>query len=129
MLSKGLVHGYFNPIRDIRWGVRVRLLGLCECEATHLGALKHPKTTPVLSREKKGNEGSYASEEANFTRERCIRVAAIVIMITPGVSNNCGVGEKNKREIKNLPFEITEKHTACNGSNIEINDQLSEIDG
>jgi hypothetical protein len=44
----------------------------------------------VLSREKGGNKGSYMSEEAKFTRERCIRVAAIVIIITPGVSNNCG---------------------------------------
>ena len=93
MLSNSLVHGYLNPIRGIRWGVR--LLGLCECEATYLGALMYPKMTrAVLSREREGNEESYASEEAKFTRERCIRVAAIVIMIRPGVPNNCGVEKK-----------------------------------
>ena len=64
----------------------------------------HPKTSQaVLSRKKEGSEGSYTSEEAKFTRERCIRVAAIVIMITPGVSNICGV--EKKREIKSLPSE------------------------
>ena len=89
MLSEGLVHGYLNPIRDSRC---VRLLGLCECEITHLGTLMHPKMTQVvLSRKNEGSEGSYTSEEAKFTRERCIRVAAIVIMIIPGVSNICGV--------------------------------------
>jgi hypothetical protein len=92
MLSEGLVYGYLNPIRDSRC---VRLLGLCECEITHLGTLLHPKTTQVvLSRKKKGSEGSYTSEEAKFTRERCIRVAAIVMMITPGVSTTCGVETK-----------------------------------
>jgi hypothetical protein len=93
MLSEGhgLVHRYLNPIRDSRWVVR--LLGLCGCEITHLGTLMHPKTTQVvLSRKKEGSEGSYtASEEAKVTRERCIRVAAIAIMTTPGTSNNCGV--------------------------------------
>jgi hypothetical protein len=61
MLSEGLVHGYLNPIRDSRW--RVRLLGLCECETTHLGALMGPKMTQaVLSRKKEGSKGSYTSE-------------------------------------------------------------------
>jgi hypothetical protein len=96
MLFKGLVHGYLNPIRDSRWVVR--LLGLCKCETTHLGTLTPPKTTQaVLSRKKEGSEGSYTSEEANFTRERCIRVAAIIIMITPGNSNNWGVEKKKEK--------------------------------
>jgi hypothetical protein len=93
MLSEGFVHDYLNPSRDSRCGVR--LLGLCECKITHLGILMHPKTTQAeLSRKREESEGSYTSEEAKFTRERCIRVAAIVIMTTPGISNNCGV-EKN----------------------------------
>jgi hypothetical protein len=93
MLSEGLVHGYLNPIRDSRWGVC--LLGLCECETTHSGTLMHPKTTQaVLSKIKEGSKGSYTSEEAKFTKERYIRVAAIVIMIIPGVSNICGVEKK-----------------------------------
>jgi hypothetical protein len=51
-----------------------------------------PKTTQaILSRKKEGSKGSYMSEEAKFTRERYIRVAATVIMIIPGVSNICGV--------------------------------------
>jgi len=60
----------------------------------------HPKTIQaVLSRKKKGSEGSYTSEEAKFTRERCIRVAAIVIMITPGVSNICGAEKNDKPRV------------------------------
>jgi hypothetical protein len=59
----------------------------------------HPKTTQaVLSRIKEGSEGSYTSEEAKFTSERCIRVAAIVIMITPGISNDCGVKKKKRNQ-------------------------------
>jgi hypothetical protein len=105
MLSKGLVYGYLNPIRDIRWGVG--LLGLCGCEATHLGALMHPKATQaVLSREKEGNEESYASEEAKFTRQRCIRVAAIVIMIRPGVPNNCSVETNKKKKSRAFPQRL-----------------------
>jgi len=88
-----LVHGYLNPIRDSRWGVR--LLRLCEYEITHMGTLMRPRMTrAVLSRKKEGSEGSYTSEEANLTRERCIRVAAIVIIITPGISNICSVEKK-----------------------------------
>ncbi len=89
MLSEGFVDGYLNPIRDRG----VCPLGLCECETTtHFWTFMHPKTTQaVLSRKRKKNEVSYTSEEAKFTRERCIRGAAIVIMITPGVSNVCGV--------------------------------------
>jgi hypothetical protein len=88
MLSEDLVHGYLNPIRDSRWGVR--MLGLCESEATHLGTLMHPKTTQtVLSKKQERSKGSYTSGES-FTRERCIRAAAIVITITPGASNICG---------------------------------------
>jgi hypothetical protein len=90
MLSEGFVHRYLNPSRDRRCGVR--LLGLCECKITHLGILMHPKTTQAeLSRKWEESEGSYTSEEAKITRERCIRVAPIVIMTTPGISNNCGV--------------------------------------
>ena len=93
MLSEGLVHGYLNPTRDSRWDVR--LLGLCEYETTYLGTLMYPKTTQaVLSGEKEGSKGSYTSDEAKFTRERYIRVAAIVIMITPGVSNICRAERK-----------------------------------
>jgi hypothetical protein len=44
----------------------------------------------LLSRKKEGSGGSYTSG-AKLTRERCIRVAAIVIMITPGASNICDV--------------------------------------
>jgi hypothetical protein len=60
----------------------------------------HPKTTQAtMSRKKEESEGSYTSEEAKFTRERCIRVAAIVIMITPGISNNCGVEKTEKSRV------------------------------
>jgi hypothetical protein len=103
MLSEGLVHGYLNPIRESRC---VRLLGLCECEITHLDTLLQPKMTQaVLSRKKVGSEGSYTSEEANFTRERCIRVAAIVIMITPGISNVCGVGKRMRNKVSPLRLQ------------------------
>ena len=52
----------------------------------------YPKTTSVaLRREKKRKEvkrESYSVEpEAKFTRERCIRVAAIISMIKLGTSN------------------------------------------
>lgn len=50
----------------------------------------------TLSKGKDGSEGSYMFEVAEFTRERCIRVAAIVIMTTLGASNICGV-EKNEK--------------------------------
>src|ERR1700755_1751742 len=115
MLYENLVHGYLNPIRGSRWGAP--LLGLCEHETTHLGTLMYPKTThAVMSKKKEGSEWSYTSEAAKFTRERCIRVAAIVIMITPGVSNIWGIEKIEKS--KGLPSEITTKHTACNGSNV-----------
>ena len=87
-----LVHGYLNLMWDSRCGVR--LLGLCKWETTVLGTLTNPRMTQAMSRKKEGRGGSYTSEEAKFTRERCIRVAAIVIMITPGASNICGVEKK-----------------------------------
>ena len=66
----------------------------------------YPKSTQVvLSRQKEESEGSYTFEEANFTRERCIRVAAIAIMTIPGVSNVCGVekiNEKSRVSLKRL---------------------------
>jgi hypothetical protein len=95
MLSEGIVDDYLSPIRDSRWGVRT--LGVWECEATNFETLVYPKTTQaILSKEKERSERSYTSEEAKSTKERCIRVAAIVIMITPGASNICGV-EKNEK--------------------------------
>ncbi len=71
---------------------------------------------------------SYASgdSEAKSTRERCIRVAAITIMIKLGVSNNCDIGRNEEQGHQSL---ITMKRTVYNGSNIwkrvELNGQLS----
>jgi hypothetical protein len=65
----------------------------------------YPKTIQaVVSRRKEGSEGSYTSEEAKITRERYIRVAAIVIMITPGVSNICGVERKKRKKNQESPL-------------------------
>jgi hypothetical protein len=46
-----------------------------------------------LARKTKGTEVSYTSVDpkAKPTRERCIRVVAIVIIIKQGMSNNCGI--------------------------------------
>ena len=133
MLFQGLVDGYLNLILGSRWGARP--LDFLDCEATtHFRALVHPlkRHRVVLSKgKKKRSKGPYTSEDAKFTRERCIRVAAIVIMITPGASNVCSV--EKKREIKNLPLPNPTRRTRCSGSNnwnrIEPNDQLSEVYG
>jgi len=55
---------------------------------------------PYLARKTKGTEVSYISVDpkAKPTRERCIRVVAIVIMIKQGTSNTCGVGRNEKEE-------------------------------
>ena len=84
--------------------------------STRSGAVDTASVCLVLANARPLKRESTTSEEAKFTRERCIRVVAIVIMITPGVSNNCGV-KKNLRT-KGLPSETTTKHTACNGSSI-----------
>jgi hypothetical protein len=65
-------------------------------------SLTYPSTTRAgkySGQKKEGSEGPYTSEEAKFTRERCIRVAAIVIMIAPGVSNICGVDKNEKSTV------------------------------
>ncbi len=58
-----------------------------------------------------------------------MRVAAIIITIKQGVSNNCGIGRNKKHNNLSL---ITTKHTPCNGSNIwnrvNLNGQLSLIE-
>ena len=59
--------------------------------STRSGTVDGPSVCLVLANARSLKRESTTSEEAKFTRERCIRVAAIVIMITPGVSNNCGV--------------------------------------
>ena len=56
-------------------------------------------TQAVLSRKKGKGEGPYTSDEAKFTRDRCILVAAIVIIITPGVSNICSVEKKMRSRV------------------------------
>ncbi len=55
---------------------------------------------PYLARKTKGTEVSYTSvgPKAKPTRERCIRVVAIVIIIKQGMSNTCGVGRNEKEE-------------------------------
>jgi hypothetical protein len=81
----GSVYGYLNPIRCSRLGWGVCPLGLGGCEVTHLGTLMYPKTTSAaLSGNMERNlRVSYTLEdpEAKFTRDRCIRVAAMIIMI------------------------------------------------
>ena len=71
---------------------------------------------------------SYTSvdPEVKSIKERCIRVAAIVITIKLGVSNNCDV-EMNEKP-RASPSQITMKRTPCNGSitwnGTELNGQL-----
>ena len=127
------MHGYVNPIRDSRR----RLLGLCECEITRLGTLTNPKNDgdrTEQDRDEEAKGGSYTSEEAKFTRERCIRVAAIVIMITPGVSNIYvqvvrGKNEKSRVSAQRLQRNIRHVMDLIFRNKIESNDQLSDIDG
>ena len=92
MLFEGRVHGYLNPIQYSRCGACP--LGLREYETAHVETLNAKTTSATLSGDKERKwKVSYTSEdpEAKFTRERCIRVAAIVIMIRLGISNICGV--------------------------------------
>ena len=79
----GGAYGYLNPIQCIRWGVCP--LGPGKYEIAHWGALLCPKMTSTALSEKieRNRRKSYTLEdpEAKFTRERCILVAAMTIMI------------------------------------------------
>ena len=102
MLFAGLVHGhYLNPIQCNRWGVLP--LGLREYETAYLEIFMYPRKTSAapIRQDKKNQRVSYMLEdpEAKSTRERCIRVAAIVMTITLGVSNVCGVKRNKERRV------------------------------
>jgi hypothetical protein len=88
MLLEGGVDGHLNPIHCSRCDVC--LLGPRKNEIAHLEVLIFPKMTsvPLSVGGRKSKEMTYklAGLEAKSIRLRCIRVAAIIIVIREGVS-------------------------------------------
>jgi len=113
MAFGGHVYGYLNTIqcwRWARWGARP--LGLRGHGIARLRTPMYPKmTSAALNGKKEMKWASYTSEgpKAKSTRERCIRVAAIISMISLGASNNCDAARNEKlgsshRESQNLRY-------------------------
>src|SRR6266851_2224967 len=97
MLLKDSVHSYLHRI-ERNWCGADRL-SFRELETTCLENLVGTKTmSTIMSRRKHVWRMAHASEDPDVksTRERCIRVAAIVIVITAGPWNIC-IAEKRKK--------------------------------
>ena len=101
MLLESLMHSYLDPIRWHRCGLG--LPGPREYDTAQFEIFERTKMAlphDEYDKEKRNLSVSYASvdvdPEAKSTRERCIRVAAIIIVIRPGVRRIC-VTERRKQ--------------------------------
>jgi len=119
MLLQDGAHGYLH--RSERNLCSADLFVFRELETTCLEILVRAKTILVMmSRTKNMWRIAHMSGVAKSTRERCIRVAAIVIVITVGIWNCCALNDSKY---------ATMTGRADIRNEVQLNGRSSSVDG